>query len=147
MTDRTCPPITNKAFEHNGAFITSAAFLSAHYEMNAECNKQGVVIPWVWNARFAAELAIQACSLALDRGFDKCPQHDFTNLMSCWCEAATKHIGSNQAEINRFKSRFRRIGHYKEIDKHDPQGLWLRYPLKSSLPTSVTAQQLSLIHI
>jgi hypothetical protein len=131
----SCGPIDSEICGEQGAVISAAAYLDAHYQLDpSKCNTQ-VAIPWVWLARFAAELTLQSATKALyaSRGalqeWPECNRHVLGDLHSQWSDAAQKCLDT-RPKIQRFQSKADiNSSLFGPLDAADPNGLMLRYPV------------------
>lgn len=131
-----CGPVDAEICGEQGAIITAAAYLDAHYQLDSQsCNSQ-VAIPWVWLVRFAAELAHQSASKALHFAADGHLKdwglvrvHSFDALHSEWVRAGGKNA-TDRSKRQSFKDKAKALrALFGPIDSVDPRGLMLRYPV------------------
>ena len=124
----TCPPICSAVANNRGIIVVAASYLDAHYLISPQgCNTQ-VVVPWVWNARFAAELTFQSCTKAADPTFDKHGNHSFNSLYARWSQGLQKDMtDSQQNKLSNLAGNCKQF--FQPIDEHDPDGLMFRYPV------------------
>jgi len=127
-----CAPVDSVLCGDQGTIVTAVAYLDSHYQLDPDaCNIQ-VVLPWIWLARFAAELTYQSAAKALllseGKAFKVRPKHDLTTMHSYWCEALTH--GNSERRVQSLRARSRAAAEpWAGIEAVDINGLMFRYPL------------------
>ncbi len=125
-----CAPVDSSLCGDQGTIVTAVAYLDAHYQLDPDACNQQVVLPWVWTARFTAELTYQSATKALclaqGESYGVQPSHDLESKHSYWCE----RVGSGKSARVELTNRCKAIKElWRPIEQVDTNGLMFRYPL------------------